>query len=280
MIDREWLARAIAAPTGDRLINAPVAEPLPGQVRILEQAIAAVRRAGVQLPAFDVHWREGAAGVCGGVACRFVDGTYAMYLSASAWPEDLRRTVFHELRHLADLDSGRSFSRVDLEERAVDFANTMMLGLPIAPESASALEDQDERAARPRARHAAARPELPYTVPLQPWTRGRVLDQAARAGFPHVEIRRFDWNGTVKGSRQWRDAIRTWPTREVNRLLQQLLREEALRVSRESSTVDSPSVSSPTAGAATCDHQGSRLARAGRDRHPHAGTASRLCIAR
>ena len=48
-----------------------------------------------------------------------------VYLSVNVWPDQLRSTALHELQHLHDLDSGESFTRAELEQRAIAFAARM-----------------------------------------------------------------------------------------------------------------------------------------------------------
>lgn len=110
----------------DRADQRPLAEPLPGQVRLIKEAIAEARAAGLRLPAA-IHLRF-VQGSGGSAKSRLADGTYRIALGVDAWPGDLLRTTYHELQHISDY-----FTRVadDLtyaqrEQRACRFASSML----------------------------------------------------------------------------------------------------------------------------------------------------------
>ena len=83
----------------------PPAEPLPRQREIIDECVAAARRAGLQLPSrVDVRWvvadplREFTGRVIG---CA---GQVVVELNVNMAPLELHRVVYHELQHVADLD--------------------------------------------------------------------------------------------------------------------------------------------------------------------------------
>ena len=228
MIDRDFLATL--PNTAPRLIAARPGDPLDEQRRIVDRAIARVRRAGVRLPRFEVHWRQKVHDACAGAAERRADGSYAIYLSVDVWPIELERTTYHELRHLADFEAGLT-DRGECEARAVHFANTLMNGetwtedepasrVHAYNEDGSA-EDNDTHASRPR---SEPRPEMPYTSFGGGWSRGRVYQTAALHGFPSRRLGRLQ---KVHGATTWHKAVFTWSTRDVNKLLHSLLFEDS-----------------------------------------------------
>lgn len=109
------------------LMNAPLAVPLPAQRRIVDQAIAAAHRAGLQLPTFTVRFVERSADQALGTAALFGDDRYVLALAVDAPPHELRRVALHELQHLADYAAGRHrrLSYAQLEQRAIHFAAHM-----------------------------------------------------------------------------------------------------------------------------------------------------------
>lgn len=128
MMTRDEMAVVMqAGSTAAALVACPEAVPLPAQVRIVHQAIADARAAGLRLPALRLHWRAGRRDLAAG-ALRWTPSTRTadLFLSVDAMPGHLRRTTYHELAHAHDCAAGRPFDRVDFEVRADAFAARMM----------------------------------------------------------------------------------------------------------------------------------------------------------
>jgi hypothetical protein len=113
--------------TAPQLVACRLATPLVAQERIVDDAIRDARAAGLQLPLFAIEWRDGRPDICAGAVERTTSGRYTVFLSVNAWPNDLRRTACHELRHLADFELGlfEQLTRAELEQRATMFAERM-----------------------------------------------------------------------------------------------------------------------------------------------------------
>lgn len=134
-----FYADAVAHPTGHLLVACPPVDPSPGQVRIVERAIAQARAAGLNVPASSAtpQWRDrprdrdrrpGDPLITDGCVRTLEDGRIAMYLDANLWPDELERVALHEIQHIHDTASGlwRNLSREEMEERADTFAASMM----------------------------------------------------------------------------------------------------------------------------------------------------------
>ena len=135
MFSDEELASAIAHSTAPRLMASPPTEPLPGQLRLAKRALDRAQ-ARISLPRYiPLHWRSAAPDVCGGsCVLREDENSIGIYLNAEVMPLDLVRTVYHELQHVADYHAGtwRRLSRVEMERRAIRFADVMMDTVPLA----------------------------------------------------------------------------------------------------------------------------------------------------
>jgi hypothetical protein len=124
----DQLSAAIAHSTGHRLTACHAVEPLPAQERILQDAVARARAAGLKLPRrLYVSWVDKRdEDVTNGTTWHVAAGVVRIYLNANLHPESLRHLIYHELKHASDFAWGYQLTRLQLEERATGFAARMM----------------------------------------------------------------------------------------------------------------------------------------------------------
>lgn len=125
----DQLSAAIAHPTGHRLVGCAAIDPLPAQDRILRDAIGRARAAGLWLPRrLYVTWKDVPKDslICDGSTWHLAAGVVRIYLNGNLGPERLREVVYHELQHVSDFVQGFQHTRLELEERAIQFAARMM----------------------------------------------------------------------------------------------------------------------------------------------------------
>ncbi|MGH2976634.1 MAG: hypothetical protein ACRDLL_17490 [Solirubrobacterales bacterium] len=106
--------------------------PLRAQVAMVEEAKRRARALGAVLPVITWCWvwanRE--LGVQHGEIHYQRGRAPTVYLRSDLFPEDLKRTILHELRHAADIELMLKFTeprfRGLFERRAIDFAERGM----------------------------------------------------------------------------------------------------------------------------------------------------------
>jgi len=96
--------------TADKLIAAPVIEPLPKQAEIVRDCIETARSMGIPLPkTISIAWRYGSRSweFCRG-ATRFEYATKrtTVFLDGTLDPNELPRVVYHEVGHTSLFHSG------------------------------------------------------------------------------------------------------------------------------------------------------------------------------
>lgn len=125
----DLLADAIAHSTGHRLVATAGIEPLPAQERILRDAVSRARGGGLFLPhRLYVTWKDVPRGavICDGSTWHLAAGVVRVYLNGNLHPHRLQEVIFHELKHASDFALGLQVTRLELEERAVQYAAQMM----------------------------------------------------------------------------------------------------------------------------------------------------------
>jgi hypothetical protein len=115
--------RAIDNLSGFELMRCPPLAPLPAQIEIVRSTVRWATSRGCRLPArLPVYWVAARPGVARGCFAKTQAGEYSLYLDGNMLPRDLRFVIAHELQHVHDYRSGRTFTRVELEKRADAFA--------------------------------------------------------------------------------------------------------------------------------------------------------------
>jgi hypothetical protein len=101
----------------------PLADPLPAQTRIVNEALQLARKAGLQLPPFRLTWVSGGDRLYGKTSHDPDGRNIEVTLSVDLMPDQLFRTSLHELKHVSDVAAGFRFDlhREEAERRAVDF---------------------------------------------------------------------------------------------------------------------------------------------------------------
>lgn len=113
--------------TAGRLWAAASATPTPEQQAVFEECVRLARADGLELPIVEVFWKDGPDDVApGAVRRQDEDGEISISIALSVYGPNLQETIFHELKHCADLASDDDYSREELEVRAVRFAHRMM----------------------------------------------------------------------------------------------------------------------------------------------------------
>jgi hypothetical protein len=125
-LDALRLAAFDAEPSGGWPEAVPTT-PLPEQERIVEATLKKCAGTGLRVPPHEVTWLFGER-LRRGRTILWDDGRLTMWLNVRLVPDELRAVVCHEAKHLEDYHAGlyRTLSRGELEQRAVDFANTML----------------------------------------------------------------------------------------------------------------------------------------------------------
>lgn len=105
------------------LLRAATALPTDSELECVDRAIEIARASGLRLPPDGVviRWRRYTPGAA--IGC--CEGT-TIYLAAGLRLEHLTETALHEVAHLHDFSSGRSFPRAESEARAVRYAARMI----------------------------------------------------------------------------------------------------------------------------------------------------------
>lgn len=97
--------RALTA--ADILLHCQSVTPLPAQIAILQEAMAALRADGFFLPGFNVHWRRGYGDICNAaVSFHPESARIDVHLNANAPSWELRRAVHAQLRRVWDVAFG------------------------------------------------------------------------------------------------------------------------------------------------------------------------------
>lgn len=107
---------------------APLAA-LPAQERMIHEAIARARHAGLTIPPGLRIYTVGGRGRrvhYGETQHDIATGAISVYLDVEAPPAALARTVLHEAQHVSDFVAGRAFDRVAWAVRAVEFVARML----------------------------------------------------------------------------------------------------------------------------------------------------------
>ena len=132
----DWALRAsVERSTARELIACRVATPWPWQRDVVEGCIKRARAEGLRVPKpLTVCWRERPARalICAGAVSCERGRNPVLYLAVDVGPQQLARTVFHELQHVSDYLS-HPFevlmpfkARVEMEARAEFFADKMI----------------------------------------------------------------------------------------------------------------------------------------------------------
>ena len=101
----------------------PLAEPLPAQRRIFNEALRLARACGLQLPSFRLTWVAGGTTMYGATIHSPSGADIEVVLSVDLWPDQLFQTALHELVHVHDAARGYGFQydREGNERRAIEF---------------------------------------------------------------------------------------------------------------------------------------------------------------
>jgi len=119
-------------PTGPRMLTYPRLAPLDGQRRLVDEAVAQARRAGLRLPSnVDLVYVNPPLNQRGKrCGSRTAASRSRSTLPPESGPGELRATTLHELQHVADLAGGTMLNtpaeRIAFEHRTILFSSRMM----------------------------------------------------------------------------------------------------------------------------------------------------------